>query len=94
MSAGYFWPIARSGLDCFERSERRPVTIPALTIRTTVPTDLPWPQGGGFGSELAMVARLCVLRLQERGRCVMWRAFKVAWALMGQAMRRLTVASL
>ena len=29
---------ARSGLDCSERSERRPVTIPALAIRTTVPT--------------------------------------------------------
>ena len=38
MSAGYFCPIARSGLDCSERSERRPVTIPALAIRTTVPT--------------------------------------------------------
>ena len=38
MSAGYFCPTARSGLDCSERSERRPVTIPALAIRTTVPT--------------------------------------------------------
>jgi hypothetical protein len=34
MSAGYFWPIARSGLDCSERSERRPVTFPALAIHT------------------------------------------------------------
>ena len=31
MSAGYFCPTARSGLDCSERSERRPVTIPAMT---------------------------------------------------------------
>ena len=38
MSAGYFCPTVRSGLDCSERSERRPVTIPALAIRTTVPT--------------------------------------------------------
>ena len=30
MCAGYFCPTARSGLDCSERSERRPVTIPAL----------------------------------------------------------------
>ena len=38
MSAGYFCPTARSGLDCSERSGRRPVAIPALAIRTTVPT--------------------------------------------------------
>ena len=38
LAAGYFWPTARSGLDCSERPERRPVTIPALAIRTTVPT--------------------------------------------------------
>ena len=30
MSAGYFWPIARSGLDCSERSERR-LRRPAVT---------------------------------------------------------------
>ena len=44
MCAGYFCPTARSGLDCSERSERRPVTIPALARRTTVPTHgcLPW----------------------------------------------------
>ena len=38
MSAGYFCPTTRWGLDCSERSERRLVTIPALATHTTVPT--------------------------------------------------------